>query len=67
LHTPLRWGDATWDRGAPGRPFKAAADPLADRLTELTTLDDADRAAITTSSKAYSPTPASVPALNTAS
>jgi len=31
---------------APRRPFKAAADPLADRLTDLAGLTDADRAAL---------------------
>ena len=33
--------------GAPRRAFKAPTDPLADRLTDLATLDDADRAALT--------------------
>jgi hypothetical protein len=33
--------------GAPGRTFKEPTDPLADRLTDLATLDDADRAALT--------------------
>lgn len=33
--------------GAPRRAFKALTDPLADRLTDLATLDEADRAALT--------------------
>lgn len=33
--------------GAPRRAFKAPTDPLADRLTDLGALEDADRAALT--------------------